>query len=53
MVYHATKPMQMLQIFSYQSILEYTCLHREPSQQSQEVEVAHVEDPIEVTSDNL
>ena len=44
MVYHATKPMQMLGIFSYQSILQYTCLLREPSQQSR-VKVAHVEDP--------
>ena len=45
MVHHATKPMQMLGIFSYQSILQYTCLLREPSQQSR-VKVAHVEDPI-------
>ena len=33
-VYHATK------------MLEYTCLLREASQQSQEVKVAHVEDPM-------
>ena len=46
MVYHATKPMQMLGIFSYKSILQYTCLLREASQQSREVKVAHVEDPI-------
>ena len=44
--YHATKPMQMLEIFSYQSILQYTCLLREASQQSREVIVAHVEDPM-------
>ena len=46
-----TKHMQMLEIFSYQSICAY--ILREASQQSREVKVTHFEDPIEVTSGNL
>ena len=50
-----TKRMQMLEIFSNQSILEYTCILRETSRHSTQKSKLHMWKIlyIEVTSDNL